>query len=183
MRLPRPASDCSPRPGSTSALDRMRRFACARSPPTRVSPNRRSSPGFTPKTSYSPPHTGGGVCARWSAATPLQSIACPTRSPTCSTTTRRTERRSAHALQEDRIPAIRNLTDKGRAYHRDWANRVFQSLLAGLPRASRERRLTALVIATDVLVWKQLRLDMQLSRPQAEKIVLEMIESYSRRSN
>ena len=83
--------------------------------------------------------------------------------------------------QEDRILAIRNLTDRGRAYHRDWANRVFQPLLAGLPRASRERRLTALVIATDVLVWKQLRLDMQLSRPQAEKIVLEMIESYSRR--
>ncbi|HEY5192558.1 MAG TPA: hypothetical protein VIJ39_01640 [Solirubrobacteraceae bacterium] len=84
--------------------------------------------------------------------------------------------------QEDRIPAIRNLTDKGRAYHHDWANRVFQQLLAGLPRASRERRLTALVLATDVLVWKQLRLDMQLRRPQAEKIVLEMIESYSRRS-
>ncbi len=83
--------------------------------------------------------------------------------------------------QEDRIPAIRNLTDRGRAYHRDWANRVFQPLLAGLPRASRERRLTALVVATDVLVWKQLRLDMRLSRPQAEKIVLEMIESYSRR--
>jgi AcrR family transcriptional regulator len=87
--------------------------------------------------------------------------------------------------QEDRIPAIRNLTDRGRAYHRDWANRVFQPLLAGLPRAARarERRLTALVVATDVLVWKQLRLDMQLSRPQAEKIVIEMIESYSRRSN
>jgi hypothetical protein len=47
--------------------------------------------------------------------------------------------------------------------------------------ASRERRLTALVIATDVLVWKQLRLDMQLRRPQAEKIVLKMIESYSQR--
>ena len=85
--------------------------------------------------------------------------------------------------QEDRIPAIRNLMDRGRAYHRDWANRVFQPLLAGLPRASRERRLTALVIATDVQVWKLLRLDMQLSRPHAEKIVLEMIESYSRRPN
>jgi AcrR family transcriptional regulator len=84
--------------------------------------------------------------------------------------------------QEDRIPAIRNLTDAGRAYHREWANRVFQPLLAGLPRASRERRLTALVIATDVLVWKQLRLDMQRSRPHAERIILEMIESYSRRS-
>jgi AcrR family transcriptional regulator len=82
--------------------------------------------------------------------------------------------------QEDRIPAVRELTDMGRDYHRDWAGRVFQPLLAGLPRAARERRLTALVIATDVLVWKLLRRDMQLSRPQAEKIVLEMIESYSK---
>jgi hypothetical protein len=39
------------------------------------------------------------------------------------------------------------------------------------------------VIATDVLVWKLLRLDTQLTRPQAEKIVLEMIESYSQRSS
>jgi len=85
--------------------------------------------------------------------------------------------------QEDRIPAIRKLMDRGRTYHRDWASRVFQPVLAGLPRASRERRLTALVVATDVLVWKQLRLDMQLSRRQAETIVLEMIESYSRSSN
>lgn len=85
--------------------------------------------------------------------------------------------------QEDRIPAVRYLTDKGRDYHRDWARRVFQSLLAGLRRASRERWLTAVVIATDVLAWKLLRLDMQLSRPQAEKTVVEMIESYSRRSS
>jgi AcrR family transcriptional regulator len=82
--------------------------------------------------------------------------------------------------QEDRIPAVRELTDVGRAYHRDWAGRIFRPLLAGLPRAPRERRLTALVIATDVLVWKLLRHDMQLGRPQAEKTVLEMIESYSR---
>jgi AcrR family transcriptional regulator len=80
--------------------------------------------------------------------------------------------------QEDRIPAVRDLTDIGRDYHRDWASRVFRPLLAGLPRASRERRLTAFVIATDVLVWKLLRLDMQLSRPEAERTVLEMIECY-----
>jgi hypothetical protein len=85
--------------------------------------------------------------------------------------------------QEDRIPAVRQLTDRGREYHREWASRVFQPLLAGLRRPSRERRLTAVVIATDVLVWKLLRLDMQLSRPQAEETVVEMIESYSRRSS
>jgi AcrR family transcriptional regulator len=85
--------------------------------------------------------------------------------------------------QEERIPAVRHLTDRGRDYHRDWASRVFQPLLSGLRRAPRERRLTALVIATDVLVWKLLRLDMQISRPQAEETVVEMIESYTRRSS
>ena len=82
--------------------------------------------------------------------------------------------------QEDRIPAIRDLMERGRAYHRNWANRVFEPLVGDLTRAPRERRLTALVVATDVLVWKQLRLDMRLTRPQAEKIVLEMVECYSR---
>jgi AcrR family transcriptional regulator len=85
--------------------------------------------------------------------------------------------------QEDRIPAVRELTDRGRDYHRDWASRVFQPLLSGLPRASREARLAALVIATDVLVWKVLRHDMKLSRPVAERIVLEMIESFGGRTN
>jgi AcrR family transcriptional regulator len=84
--------------------------------------------------------------------------------------------------QEDRIPAVRALTDRGRDYHRDWVSRVFQPILSGLPPAARERRLAALVIATDVLVWKLLRLDMQFGRPQAERIVLEMIEACARQS-
>jgi AcrR family transcriptional regulator len=82
--------------------------------------------------------------------------------------------------QEDRIPAVRQMTDRGRDYHRDWASRVFQPILAGLPPATRERRLAALVIATDVLVWKLLRRDMQFDRPHAERIVLEMIGAHAR---
>ena len=85
--------------------------------------------------------------------------------------------------QEDRIPAVRDLTDRGRDYHRDWASRVFEPLLAGLRRESRERRLTAVVIATDVLVWKLLRLDMQLSRRPGrrdggrdDRVLLDAIE-------
>lgn len=85
--------------------------------------------------------------------------------------------------QEDRIHAVGHLTDRGRDYHREWASRVFQPLLAGLRRASKKRRLAALIVATDVLVWKLLRLDMRLSRPEAEATVVEMIESYSRRSS
>lgn len=79
--------------------------------------------------------------------------------------------------QEERIPAIRQMTDAGRAYHRAWVARVFQPLLRGLRGASRQRRLAAIVLATDLLAWKLLRLDMQLDRPQAEQIVEEMIQS------
>ncbi len=77
--------------------------------------------------------------------------------------------------EEERIPAVRRITDAGRAYHRDWATRTFRPLLRGLRGRARERRLTAIVIATDLLVWKLLRHDMQLDRPTAEQIVTEMV--------
>jgi AcrR family transcriptional regulator len=79
--------------------------------------------------------------------------------------------------EEERIPAVRRITDAGRAYHRDWAARTFQPLLHGLRGRSRERRLAAIVIATDLLVWKLLRRDMQLDRRTAEQIVAEMVNS------
>jgi AcrR family transcriptional regulator len=77
--------------------------------------------------------------------------------------------------QEERIPAIRQMTDAGRAYHREWAARTFKPLLSGLRGGSRERRLHAIVVATDLLVWKLLREDMRLERAEAERIVIEMV--------
>jgi AcrR family transcriptional regulator len=79
--------------------------------------------------------------------------------------------------QEDRIPAIAQMTKAGRAYHREWAARTFAPLLRGLRGASRERRLVAIIVATDLLVWKLLRQDMQLDRDSAEAIVAEMVKS------
>ncbi|MFI5037230.1 MAG: TetR/AcrR family transcriptional regulator [Solirubrobacterales bacterium] len=78
--------------------------------------------------------------------------------------------------QEERIPAIRQMTDAGRRYHRDWAERTFRPLLSGLRGASQERRLAAIVVVSDLLVWKLLRRDMQLQRPEAERTVAEMIQ-------
>jgi AcrR family transcriptional regulator len=78
--------------------------------------------------------------------------------------------------QEERVPAIRQMTDAGRAYHRDWVAHTFQPLLQGLRGANRERRLTTIVVATDLLVWKLLRLDMGLSRGEAEQAAAEMIQ-------
>jgi len=77
--------------------------------------------------------------------------------------------------QEERIPAVRQMTDAGRAYHRAWAAKTFAPLLRGLRGAARERRLSAIVVATDLLVWKLLRHDMGLARAQAEQTVLEMV--------
>jgi AcrR family transcriptional regulator len=79
--------------------------------------------------------------------------------------------------QEERIPAVRTMADAGRAYHRDWVGRTFAPLLADVRGAARERRHVELIIATDVLVWKLLRREMQLSRTAAERVVVEMIES------
>jgi AcrR family transcriptional regulator len=77
--------------------------------------------------------------------------------------------------QEDRIPAVRKMTDDGRSYQRDWVARTFAPLLADLPAAARRRRHAALIVATDLYTWKLLRRDMRLPRGTAERIVMEMI--------
>ena len=79
--------------------------------------------------------------------------------------------------QEERIPAIKRMTDAGRAYHRYWVQTTFEPQLDDLSGERYERRLAAILLATDLLAWKLLRQDMQLDRENAEKIVVEMIQS------
>jgi AcrR family transcriptional regulator len=81
--------------------------------------------------------------------------------------------------QEDRIPAIRKMTDSGRAGHRGWVAHTFAPQLSGLSGAARERRLVALIAATDIVVWKLLRRELRLPRRTAERIVTEMIAGLS----
>jgi AcrR family transcriptional regulator len=76
---------------------------------------------------------------------------------------------------EERITAVHAMAEAGRAWHRRWVERTFAPLLAGLKGAARERRLIALIVATDALVWKLLRREMGLDRATAERIVIEMI--------
>jgi AcrR family transcriptional regulator len=79
--------------------------------------------------------------------------------------------------QEERIPAIKRMTDAGRAYHRHWVQTTFGPQLDGLAGESYERRLAAILLATDLLAWKLLRQDMQLDREGSERVVVEMIGS------
>ncbi len=77
--------------------------------------------------------------------------------------------------QEERIPAVHQMAEEGRRWHRNWVERTLDPLLEGLSGADRERRLVALVVATDLLVWKLLRREMALGRAPAERIVTEMV--------
>jgi len=79
--------------------------------------------------------------------------------------------------QEDRVPAIKRMTDAGRAYHRHWVQTTFEPQLAGLSGKPYERRLAAILLATDLLAWKLLRQDMRLDRERSEQVIAEMIQS------
>jgi AcrR family transcriptional regulator len=78
--------------------------------------------------------------------------------------------------EEDRSPALRALADQGRVYHAAWCERVFAPALAGLRGAQRARRLAQLITICDVLTWKLLRHDRQLSRGQTELAMIELLE-------
>ena len=78
--------------------------------------------------------------------------------------------------EEVRTPALRQVTEPGRQFHRAWCERVFESALAPLAGRTRQRRLAQLVAVCDVYTWKLLRRDAGLSRRQSELAMLELIE-------
>src|SRR3954447_5143419 len=49
---------------------------------------------------------------------------------------------------EDRIPAVHDMAEQGRAWHGSWVERTLAPLLEGMTGARRERRLVTLVVAT-----------------------------------
>jgi len=76
--------------------------------------------------------------------------------------------------QEDRFPALKEMTDYGREVHYASVERMFAPFLAA---AGDRRRLRGQLIAlTDVYVWKLLRLDQGFGRRQTEAAMTEMVE-------
>ena len=78
--------------------------------------------------------------------------------------------------EEDHIPGVRAITDRGRAVHRQWCERVFAPALSRLDDRQRRRRLAQLVAVCDVYTWKLLRRQAGLSRSQAELALVELLK-------
>jgi AcrR family transcriptional regulator len=78
--------------------------------------------------------------------------------------------------EEDRVPKLREISDRGRDLHRQWCARVFAPALDGRKGAERERRLAQLVAICDVYTWKLLRRDAGLSRRQTELAMVELLQ-------
>lgn len=77
--------------------------------------------------------------------------------------------------QERWEPFARRVTGQGRAVHRAWARRAFAPELAA---ASRPRELEdALLVATDVYVWKLYRRDMRLERSEVARRMRGLVDA------
>jgi AcrR family transcriptional regulator len=77
---------------------------------------------------------------------------------------------------EQRVPGLRDITDRGRVLHREWCERVFAFALEGRAGVERRRRLAQLVAICDVYSWKLLRRDARLSRRQTELALVELLK-------
>ena len=77
--------------------------------------------------------------------------------------------------QESRFPLIAEAVSAGRVEHERWVERYFPSLFAGTSNSEQKRRIEAAIAATDLYVWKLLRLDRGLSRSETEKTITTLL--------
>lgn len=77
--------------------------------------------------------------------------------------------------EEAMTPALDGILTAGRKYHREWCARVFSATLNGLPEADQDRRLAQLIAICDVRTWEILRIASNLSQPETERALFEML--------
>jgi AcrR family transcriptional regulator len=77
----------------------------------------------------------------------------------------------------ERLPMVRQVTDRGVQVHRAWVEEVFAADLEGLPRAARRERRAALATATDLYVWHLLRRREGLGRGATRAAMLALVEA------
>lgn len=79
--------------------------------------------------------------------------------------------------EEQRVPALTPIIDRGRTFHRRWCARVFAPALDRCTGAERQRLLAQLVAVCDVYTWKLLRRDSRLSRRQTGLAIRELLDN------
>jgi AcrR family transcriptional regulator len=79
------------------------------------------------------------------------------------------------AVASERLGSLAPLLDRARAGHQAWLDRIFSDRLPRAP-AARRHAIHALHVATDVYTWKLLRRDLQLSRAETQRIMLELVD-------
>jgi AcrR family transcriptional regulator len=76
--------------------------------------------------------------------------------------------------QEERVPQLRVVADRGRALHYAWVEHTFEPFL----RSSSDPLLRPKLISlTDVFVWRLLRLDLGLDRTETASALVTMIRA------
>lgn len=79
--------------------------------------------------------------------------------------------------QEERVPQLRAIADRGREGHYTWVERTFGPQLTW--RSARLLRVK-LITLTDVYVWKLLRLDLGLDRTETGTVLGDMMRAVLR---
>lgn len=82
--------------------------------------------------------------------------------------------------QESDVPTLARVVREGRRTHRAWVETVFADALEGLAKDARRRRSDALVAATDLFVWKLLRVDLGRARADVEGTMFAMASAVAR---
>lgn len=80
----------------------------------------------------------------------------------------------------ERLPLVRQVTERGAAAHLEWVEEVFAPDLAALPRGARRARRAALATVTDVYVWHLLRRREGLGRTATRTAILGLVEAARR---
>lgn len=83
-----------------------------------------------------------------------------------------------HLLRQERdVPLLGVVLGEARQMHRTWIEEVFAAVLDGLDPESRHTRVDALVAATDLYLWKLLRLDLGRSPDQTARLIRSLVHN------
>jgi len=79
--------------------------------------------------------------------------------------------------QESRFPAVKQLTDIGRAQHRSWVRRCFDQYFSGLTPEQEEWQLDGLIMSLDLYVWQVWRRDRGRSPEDVKRFMRTLVDA------